>query len=90
MAQERKEIELKRRRKVANLLNMPLTFILGSSAIGAAYVPETFVPTLLVIAVVASIGLVGLTVWSARCTYCGAGLRLNEKSCSRCNHVFED
>jgi hypothetical protein len=29
-----------------------------------------------------------LTLWAARCTICGAGLKLGGYTCSRCGHVF--
>ena len=35
-----------------------------------------------------SIPIVALFVWSARCTVCDGGIKLDGRSCARCNHVF--
>lgn len=29
-----------------------------------------------------------LYIWSARCTICGGGIKLNGRTCARCGHVF--
>ncbi len=37
---------------------------------------------------VAAIATTGLLVWAGRCTICGGGIRLNDRTCNRCGHDF--
>ena len=30
-----------------------------------------------------------LYVWSANCTYCGGGIKLDGRTCQRCGHIFD-